>query len=309
MQTTEQQIPFEKIVQSEIESSPAHGLKDILFKKPILIGGCGSSGTTLLKTILDSHTNIACGQEISVFDHPQIYDIDIKQLHHMLLKQDFSSITSDLVYPIATKFGDTFGLFYPNFGKEYHSMAATDYLLKNAQDSKHFWNMYFSNYACRQGKKRWAEKTPNNVFCIKEILEFFPDAKFVHVIRDGRDVTLSLTQSRNFHIFAAIMRWLIAVEAGIRFRGNPRYYEIKYEDLVTQPEDTLKKLMEFLEEDYDQNMLDFTEAGKNNPLNYGTTPIFTKSVQKWKQTKLTPSADRLLDLSLKRLLKELEYET
>jgi len=225
------------------------------------------------------------------------------------LAQDFNQITNDLVYPIVTNAGDTFGLLQPNYGKDYHNAMDTMQMFNMSKDLRHFLNLYFSNFADRQGKTRWAEKTPNNVFCIKEIFDFFPAAKFVHVVRDGRDVILSLTQSRGFEIFGSIMRWLLAVEAGIRFREHPNYYEIKYEDLVLEPEDTLKKLMAFLGEDYDPKMLDFTESGKKNPLNYGSTPIFTKSVEKWKRTELTPNAKSLFDLSMRSMLEKLGYET
>jgi|GEM_PF-6085282 len=85
----------------------------------------------------------------------------------------------------------------------------------------------------------------------------------------------------------AIVRSLTAVEAGIRFRGNPRYYEVRYEELVLDAERALKGLMDFLEEDYDPNMLNYHKAGKGNPLNYASTPLFNKSIGKWKRPEMT----------------------
>jgi hypothetical protein len=306
--TTSEKYNFKQVVAAEIASTPVADIDDIAYSRPIFIGGCGSSGTTLLKTMLDSHKNIACGQEISFFDHPLLYWTELGQLHEMFLEQNFTALTEELVFPMVTNCGDTFGLFLPNFGREYHGPAATNHMFETARDTKHFLDIYFSNFAARQGKNRWAEKTPNNVFCVDEMLDFYPDGKFVHVIRDGRDVVLSLARSRKFDLNIAAMRWLLAVEAGIRHRGNPRYYELKYEDLVQDTEICLRNLMEFLDEEWDENMLNFTEAGKDNPLNYGTTPVFTRSVGKWQRSDVTMREKKIFDLGLAGLLKKVGYE-
>jgi len=306
-QTTDARIDFRLLVQNEITNSPTGRIEDIAFKKPIILGGCGSSGTTLLKTILDSHKNIACGREISFFDRPRLFKTTKTDLHRMFLEQNFQELDSDQLFPLMTQFGTYFGLFLPNSGKHYHSFAATNRIFDKASDLKHFFDLYFSNFAAGRGKKRWAEKTPNNVFCIEQILEFFPDGKFVHVIRDGRDVVLSLTGSRSFNLHAAIIRWLLAVGAGIRHRGHPRYYEIKYEDIVLNTEPTLRGLMEFLDEEYDPAMLDFQRAGQDNPLGYGSTPIFTDSIGKWKKADLDPGVKETMHLTLTPLLEKCRY--
>jgi hypothetical protein len=309
IETTTQTSNFREIVAQSISSTPVGRIKDIAYERPIIIGGCGSSGTTLLKTMLDSHKNIACGHEISFFDHPRLFSTGKEDLHRMFLEQDFSDLTDGLIVPIKTQYGDTFGLFVPNSGRLYHDFAKTNQMFEMAKDIKHFINLFLSNFADISGKKRWAEKTPNNIFCIKEIMDFFPDAKFVHVIRDGRDTALSLHMSRGYDLISAVIRWILSIEAGIRHRGNPRYYEIRYEDLVLDTKNTLRELMDFLEDDYDPSMLNFEEAGKDNPMNYGSTPIFTKSIGKWKRNDMDPTKARILDLALKDLLKKLDYET
>lgn len=301
-------LSIKEFVEREILIGKPREIKSVRFEKPILIGGCGSSGTTLLRTMLDSHRNIACGQEISFFDRPRLFDTPLKKLHRMFTDQEFDSLDRDVVYPLRTGAGSYFGLFFPNYGKTYHDMATTDAIFRMASDTRDFLNLYFSNFADKSGKRRWAEKTPNNIFCVGEILDFFPDSKFVHVIRDGRDVVCSLALRRKFELNSAIIRWLMSVEAGIRFRGNPRYYELKYEDLVTDTENTLRKLMSFLKDDWDPQMLDYTEAGKDNFNNYGATPIFTSSIGRWKNSELDERARKALDLSLGTMLEKLGYK-
>jgi len=291
-------ITMQEFLRYEISTNSAVEIKDITFPNPILIGGCGSSGTTLLKTMLDSHKNIACGQEIALFDRPALYRMELDELHQMFTAQKFDDINKEQVFPLFTKFGSNFGLFIPNTGKQYHNLSTIDNIFKKSNNLKHFLDLFFSNWAATQGKKRWAEKTPNYVYCIEEILNFYPDAKFVHVIRDGRDVALSLNEGRDFALPSAIFRWLSAVEAGIRFRGNLRYYELKYEDLILDTENSLKKLMDFLEEDYDPEMLNYMNKGKNNPLNYGTTAIYSNKIGKWKKEGVDPAILKTFDLTL-----------
>jgi len=98
------------------------------------------------------------------------------------------------------------------------------------------------------------------------------------------------------------------VEAGIRFRGNPRYYEVRYEDLILNTEETLKKLMIFLEEDFDPEMLNYTDKGKNNPLQYGTTPIYSSKIGKWKKEDIDPAILKTFDLTMSEMLKKIGYE-
>ncbi len=306
--TKKKTITMEEFLKYEMSTNPAKEIEDIIFPNPILIGGCGSSGTTLLKTMLDSHRNIACGQEIAIFDRPRLYQMELDQFYQMFTTQKFDEINKEQIFPLFTKFGSNFGLFIPNTGKQYHNLSTIKTIFEKSENLKHFIDLFFSNWAKTQGKNRWAEKTPNNVYCINEILDFFPDSKFVHVIRDGRDVALSLHQGREFPIPNAIFRWLSAVEAGIRFRGNPRYYELKYEDLILDTENSLKKLMEFLDEEYDPEMLNYMDKGKNNPLNYGTTPIFSNKIGKWKKDGIDPAILRIFDLTLTDMLKKVGYE-
>lgn len=301
-------ITLQEFLSYEIATKPAAEIKDISFPNPIFIGGCGSSGTTLLKTMLDAQKNIACGQEIALFDRPRLYQIDLADLHRMFTTQKFDEVNQDQIFPIINKFGSNFGLFMPNAAKFYHDFPTIEKIFGMAKNLRHFFDLFFSNWAEAQGKQRWAEKTPNNIYCIGEILELFPNAKFVHVIRDGRDVVLSLHQNRNFNIPAAVFRWVSAVEAGISFRGNPRYYELKYEDLILDTENTLKKLMQFLEEEYDPGMMNYMDKGQNNPLNYGTTPIYSNKIGKWKRADTDPSILRIFKLTLTDTLKKVGYE-
>ena len=178
-------------------------MKDL--KNPIIIGGCGSSGTTLLRKMLNAHPNIACGPEMSVFDRPALYDMDMSLFYTLWRNADFEELEEGCIFPIRSTNNGSYFAFHR---EQYHNQKETDQLFNEAENPVEFFRLYFSLYAEKQGKKRWAEKTPNNIFCIEQIFKAMPDAKFIEVVRDGRDVVLSLVERRKMHPMIAIFRWL-----------------------------------------------------------------------------------------------------
>ncbi|HXH02184.1 MAG TPA: sulfotransferase [Candidatus Competibacteraceae bacterium] len=108
----------------------------------------------------------------------------------------------------------------------------------------------------RQGKQRWVEKTPAHVFHLATLARAFPDARFVHVIRDGRDVALSKRKMGWIEgrdplrqLLHGALQWQAAVRAG-RAAGRrlgERYLELRYEDLTEQPEAAIAQLAHFIE--------------------------------------------------------------
>jgi hypothetical protein len=112
----------------------------------------------------------------------------------------------------------------------------------------------FETYADAKGKRRWGDKTPGYVAHIDLLARAFPDALFVHIVRDGREVADSLREQRwgppNLLIAAYAWRmWVRAGrDAGERL-GPSRYHEIAYEDLAAAPAETLTRVCAFLGED------------------------------------------------------------
>jgi hypothetical protein len=122
---------------------------------------------------------------------------------------------------------------------------------------------FYELYAEGQGKPRWGDKTPIYVRSMRDIAGVLPEARFIHVIRDGRDVALS--------------RWKRAVKgrapaekvartwrrritkARNQARRLPHYIEVRYEDLVTDTESTLRRVCALIELDFDPVMLRYYE--------------------------------------------------
>jgi hypothetical protein len=122
----------------------------------------------------------------------------------------------------------------------------------------------FQEYANSYGKPRYADKTPSYVQHIPLLAALFPDARFVHVIRDGRDVALSFRRlpfGPDTLDEAALFwrsRTLTGRRAGAAL-GPQRYFEVHYEDLAREPEKHLQQICEFVDIPYDPAMLRFNE--------------------------------------------------
>lgn len=106
------------------------------------------------------------------------------------------------------------------------------------------------------GKRRWIEKTPRHIHFIERIVEWFPQAKILLVIRDGRDVACSI-RDRTGSLRQGIERWVKDNDAGKPFWDHPSVCVFRYEDLVNHPEATLRKLTTFLDERYEPRMLKY----------------------------------------------------
>src|SRR5262249_35446578 len=122
--------------------------------RPIFIVGCGRSGTTLLRLMLDSHPAIAAGEETKF-----LTDLEPIVGEHWRLLHTYGF---DRAWWL-----DRIRAFYGGFLEE---------------------------YATRRGKRRWAEKTPGYTFHLAFLDELFPDAQYLHLIRDGRDVVASFRE-------------------------------------------------------------------------------------------------------------------
>jgi hypothetical protein len=121
---------------------------------------------------------------------------------------------------------------------------------------------FYEIYSERQGKPRYGEKTPTYVQKMKLIQRALPEARFCHVIRDGRDVALSVLDRTVRDLTAADVarRWEKKVRKAQSDAPSLNHYmEIRYEDLILDTEPVLRKVCEFLELDYSDDLLHYHE--------------------------------------------------
>ncbi|MBS2004437.1 MAG: sulfotransferase [Cyanobacteria bacterium SZAS LIN-5] len=106
----------------------------------------------------------------------------------------------------------------------------------------------------KTGAERWAEKTPKHLWYLKDIFNYYPDAKVIVMLRDGRDVALS--QSKTWGCFEqAVKRWAEEYRVAEQYLDNPNVMMVKYEDLVTNSTRTLADLFDFSGEEFEPEIV------------------------------------------------------
>ena len=205
--------------------------------------GMNRSGTTLLRMMLDAHPQLAIPPETHFV--PDVIRAARKR---------------------GAKPGDVLEAMKDHREWEDFAIADSDALtfLGEAKklDPSSALRSFYEAYAARAGKPRWGEKTPRYVLKMPLIQEALPEARFVHVIRDGRDVALSVLDRTVKDLDAAEVarRWQRKIE---RARADaPRlehYLEVRYEALVADPRPVLEEVCEFIELPFDEAMLDYHE--------------------------------------------------
>jgi hypothetical protein len=132
---------------------------------------------------------------------------------------------------------------------------------------------FHRRYAEHQGKTRWADKSPDYALMLDYVDVLYPDAQIVHIVRNPRDV---IDAWRRFYGLKSVGRaakaWVRYVRSAHEFavgRGPDRVTEIRYEDLVRDPEPTLRSLFGWLGETWDESVLDFADR----PHSFGAGPL------------------------------------
>lgn len=116
----------------------------------------------------------------------------------------------------------------------------------------------FERSCLQVGENRFVEKTPNHIFKINRIFDYYPDGKIILMLRGGRDVVCSIKTSNYLATMKPIKKdFTIAVDTwvngnleGYKYWDHPGVKVVKYEDLISRPQETLEGCVEFLEEDY-----------------------------------------------------------
>jgi hypothetical protein len=176
----------------------------------------------------------------------------------------------------------------------------------------------FHASALKAGKSRWGDKTPKYVTALPWLAEAFPSAKFVHIIRDGRDVALSLVSNG----WAGSIRdgasfWKGRVEAG-RAAGRSlptcRYRELFYEDLVREPQQALEELCQWLRIRFTPDMLRYYEDASEllppqhaHLFRMNSRPVDTSRSRRWEH-EMSPHDRADFDEVAGTLLVELGYQ-
>ncbi len=221
-------------------------------EKPIIMIGAERSGTTLVMAMLGCHPRIAVPEVVWYYSRFRPYLYTYGDLSK---DENFRTLAEEMV----------FGLKTPFWGMKVNPRTIVDEIISDVKE-KSFAGIYCAMHErfAREagGKPRWGEKTPYNLFFVKEILEDFPNAQLIFITRDGRDASADYLESAfgPTNIFCATEVWKMCQNAVKPWReklGSSQWMDVKYETLVKEPEKILKQVCDFLGEKYDPAMLEF----------------------------------------------------
>ncbi len=276
----------------------------------VFIVGCPRSGTTLLQRIVDAHPQIAITPETHWIPH--------------FFKERTGLTTDGKVTPalVSTL------VEYRTFGKLEIGQQELEMLLGHDEPISYarFVSGIFDLYGKAQGKTLVGDKTPGYGRNLPLLHTLWPRAKFVHLIRDGRDVSLSAINWKRktekltslFETWAedpvstAALWWKWHVQlarAAGRSLGPDLYYELRYEAVIASPADTCGALCAFLGVPYDEMMLHFHEGRtRTKPgldAKHSWMPI-TAGLRDWR-TQMSAGEVERFEAAAGDLLEELDY--
>lgn len=211
---------------------------------PIMIVGVDRSGTTLLSLMLDSHSRIAIPYESKFFiryymQRDKLGDLTIESGRQTLVLKILNERMVD---------------------RWEKKITINDVNLDNCVSLEKTISELFEAYARAFNKDIWGDKTPSYITHLDVLNKMFPDCRFVHIVRDGRDVASSLINQwwgpNDFT--SAVYYWnekVTCAKKMLKMLPDNRYIEVRFEDLVTEPEDILRNITDFLGVEFEQNML------------------------------------------------------
>lgn len=211
--------------------------------------GCGRSGTTLLRAMFDSHPDLAVAHET---------------YFALWLGSNRERYESPQGFRTGLFAADLQRHSEPGRIDVEPAVLIAELEANEPGDTADAIRRVYQLHAAHHGKQRYAEKSPMFVRHVPFFADLFHEARFVHLVRDGRDVALAFADV-DFgppSVAAAAVHWRAQVLAGRRageHLGSERYREVRYEDLIDDPPAVLGPLCDFLELDFEPAMLRYFE--------------------------------------------------
>ena len=275
---------------------------------PVFVVGIARSGTTLLSSMLTAHSRLDCGPESRFFARLRHLDDDeraalVDEATWPVPAVDFIAGLGNQGHPIIELFGLSTDDIRSWLADRPPSIAA---MLESLT----------VQHAERAGKARWVEKTPRHLLMLETLRELWPDARIVRIVRDPRDVALSLVRMpfATDSVIANLIRVDHDDRISRRFVASDQgTLSLRYEDLLARPEVELRRICDFIGEDFDPDMLASRGEGGAVAAEHEwwkasvSGPIDPSRIGRWR-SEMAPEAQRFASVHLVRYLDEHGYE-
>ena len=238
---------------------------------PIFVVGMPRSGTTLLASLLSAHSAIAIGPETNYFSRMW------KPLTRGRGLCDWEAVETTLVQWLEKPTLQSMDLPVRQLLDTFRETWKTGTLTH-----RFILSHIMEQYAERRGKAIWGEKTPEHFMYVPAIKRVFPDARIIAIIRDPRDVHLSLVKVpwNRGNAFNHALQWrgyqILSQRYQNLFRGY--YMTVRFEDLIRDPRSEMKRLLSGLHQRFEEDML----------VRYRQEPLFDPQQEPWKKHASAP---------------------
>ncbi len=262
---------------------------------PVFVIGSARSGTSILSRLIRDYLKVSFGTEsqfiVRVFKRLGRYG-DLRQ------GRNLGRLLSDLQ-------GERCFQRWKKFGFSFDPVRICGRLRKKSYSG--LLEAIFMDLAIHNKMHRWGDKTPEYINDLDVLLRLFPNAKFVHIVRDGRDVALSTFQTHfgAKNIGEAALAWnkqMASVEAFKKTAGPCQLIEIKYEEFIEKPVETFYRLIDFLEIDDPDGSIE-TNVRRNI-----ASELFQGNYFKWK-TRLSRKEQTIFEKVNYEYLRKWGYPT
>jgi len=219
-------------------------MSEVTQNTPFFIVGAGRSGTTLLRLMLVGHPRIHIPPE-TWFIRDLVKDLPLNvSLREEQVIRAVEIITTDYRWPDMEMGAD--------------ELRAAAILLESPK-LVDIINLVYREQLKRCGKPRFGDKTPCYIGILKELNILYPHCKFIHLIRDGRDVAIStMDMSRIRYYDRNEFEWPSAMQYRRQYLNSElaaQVLEVRYENLVLRPETTIRQICDFLGEEFHPEIL------------------------------------------------------
>lgn len=301
-------------------SGPPHLLDNNSSGRKIYIVGNSRSGTTMMGRILGNHPDIGVFHEIHFFE--QLWTVTDK---HQTLSVDAAlSLAARLIGKHREGY---FTRIDP--GKYIAEAKGVLNSMDEPMTSDKVYEAFLSYETALKGKRIPCEQTPQNVFYIAEILDLFPDARFINMIRDPRDVLLSqkwkwkrrFLGARNIPFWEAFRSWInyhpltisklwnASVAAAAKYAGDDRVLLLRFEDLLQDPEKEIRAVCEFAGVFFDKNLLLVPQVGSSSGTdNTAKMGINGEKTGNWRSGGLNPAEIAIVQKVSADFMNKYHYE-
>lgn len=217
----------------------------------IIIGCSGSTGSSLLKTMLNRHSQIFAGPETGLFAYPQVYS-----------EWDFCK--TNLLSGIQTDgwaVDKGMNLLQEAYGWQTEALKEA---IQQAISFKEFVRVFFQGPLKHHQKKYWIEKTPINAYGFQAFLDHYPNGKVIQIVRNPYDTVASLV-ARGLNAYWAAGYYVYNTAIATSSAQDARYYQLSYEDLAAQPKPTLAALFDFLAIPFEETIIQARHEQRAEP--------------------------------------------